>query len=108
MHTIDTTFTRKLDEAVKDQAILLLFGEVTDEQREALISFMDKKFELCHSLALYISDVEKSRHSNMSDFHSICNTLGIDPGKKNVNVNEHGKLFFTDDYHKRPVPLEYF
>jgi len=120
MHTIDTmeqgnfssfidheSTIRKLDPAVKERVILLLFGEVTTAEKRALFDFIDKKYEKCHSLALYITEEEraKTKKKQMSDFHYICNEMGIDPGKKSVHVNEHGNVFFTDDYHNRPVLL---
>ena len=98
----DSAFTRKLDEYVKSRAINLLFGEVTAEQEKALIDYFDMKYAKCHSLALYISADERFRHNDMSDFHSICDKLGIDPGEKIVHVNEKGVLFFAEDYHYIP------
>lgn len=101
----DSAFTRKLDKYVKSQAINLLFGEVTAEQEKLLNDYMDTKYAKCHSLALYITADERFRHNDMSDFHSICNQLGIDPGEKTVLVNEHGSLFFAEDYHYFPKTL---
>ena len=70
----------------KDEAIRLLFGSVTDLQRQALYSYIDKKYIKLHSVVLY---------ANSPEFAYLCGTLGLTPGQKNVTINEYGTLLFA-------------
>lgn len=101
----ESTFTRKLDSTVKDRAIQLLFGEVTNEQRCCIHSFMDELYSLHHCMALYMSHEEKSRKQDMSPFHKLCNKLGLDPGRKEVIINNDGEILFSKDYYSKPELL---
>lgn len=84
---------------IKEKVIQLLFGKtVTDENRKKLHKYMDKRFEECHSLALYISDKERERDVKESSFTVLCENLGIDPGRKEVRVLDTLQVLYSHDY----------
>lgn len=102
----ESTFTKKLDPVIKDNAILLLFGQVTDEQRRCIHSFMDELFANNHCMALYLSDAERSKDQvDFSPFHKLCRDLRLDPGRREVIVNNDCKILYSDDYYSRPELL---
>lgn len=91
---------------IKEKVIQLLFGKtVTDENRKKLHKYMDKRFEECHSLALYISDKERERDVKESSFTSLCENLGIDPGRREVQVTDNMQVLYSDDYAIPAMPV---
>ncbi len=84
---------------VKDRVIQLLFGAVDHEKREKLHKYMDDRFKQCQSLALYITDKDRKKQSDeRSKFALLCESLGIDPGRKEVQVTDHIQILYSDDY----------
>ena len=90
---------------IKEKAIHLLFGSVTDENRKKLYKYMDERFKQCHSLALYISDKERKRDVKESKFTVICENLGIDPGRREVQVTDNMQVLYSDDYAIPAMPV---
>ena len=90
---------KSLTTDVKDQIISLLFGSVSDENRKNLHKYMDDRFEKCHSLALYVTDKDRDREPNeKSKFAILCDSLGLDPGHKQVQVTSNLQVLYSDDY----------
>ena len=84
---------------VKDRVISLLFGYVDDKTRKELHDYMDDCFEKCHSLALYVTDKDRDREPNeKSKFAILCDSLGLDPGNKQVQVTSNLQVLYSDDY----------
>lgn len=84
---------------VKDRAIKLLFGSVSDEARKELHKYMDARFKQCRSLALYVTDKDRVREPNKkSSFALLCDRLGLNPGHKQVQVTSKLQVLYSDDY----------
>lgn len=84
---------------VKDRVISLLFRSVSDEKREKLHEYMDARFKQCHSLALYITDKDRTKKpEEKSSFTIFCEKLGLNPGRKEVQVTDKLQILFSDDY----------
>lgn len=95
---------RSLTTDVKDWVIDLLFGtdekcSVSDEARKELHDYMDVRFKQCHSLALYITDRERGKKpEERSRFAVLCDSLGLDPGHRQVQVTNKLQVLYSDDY----------
>ncbi len=95
---------KSLTKDVKDWVIYLLFGteekcSVSDEARKELHDYMDVRFKQCHSLALYITDKDRNRQlEEKSKFAKLCDSLGLDPGRKEVQITSKLQVLYSDDY----------
>ena len=86
---------------IKDRVIDLLFGkDVNTVQRESLYRYMDEKFEKCCSLSLYITDNDRSlnKPDKISSFALLCKNLGLDCGRREVQITGKLCLLYSDDY----------
>ena len=96
--------SKRLTKAIKDRVIDLLFVtdekcSVSDEARKELHDYMDVRFKQCHSLALYITDKERGKKpEERSKFAVLCDSLGLDPGHKQVQVTSKLQVLYSDDY----------
>lgn len=89
---------------VKDRVISLLFGSVSDGKRKKLHEYMDDRFEQCHSLALFVTDKDRTKKpEEKSSFTIFCEKLGLNPGRKEVQVTDKMQILFSDDY---TVPVQ--
>ena len=94
---VEKNFSLTLD--VKNRVISLLFGHVSDAVREELHEYMDAQFKKCHSLALFVTDKDRKKESDeKSKFALLCDKLGLDPGRKEVQVTDHIQILYSDDY----------
>ena len=95
---------KSLTTDVKDLVIDLLFvtdekDSVSDEARKELHEYMDARFEQCHSLALHVTEKDRAREpEEKSSFTLLCEKLGLDPGRKEVQVTDRLQVLYSDDY----------
>ena len=83
----------------KDRAIALLFRSVSDEKRKELHEYMDARFEQCHSLALFVTDKDRTKKpEEKSSFTLFCEKLGLNPRRKEVQVTDKLQVLYSDDY----------
>ena len=91
--------TLRLKTDTKDRVIHLLFGYVSDETRKELHDYMDARFERCHCLSLYITDDDRKKSDEgKSKFAVLCEKLGLDPGKKEVQVTDKLQVLYSPHY----------
>ena len=82
--------------AVKEEAVKLLVPEADEKTKAKLFDYIEKQFKNLSCCVLY---------SASPKFNSLCLSLGIDIGKKEVKILPNFSLAYTNNYETHPKKL---
>lgn len=99
MATSDVTQWRKINESQLDRGLKMLFEEtLTKEETEAFKELAREMYGRQHCIAWWYSE----REDGESKFTTLCKRLGVNPGRREIIINDNNSLLYTGDYVFRP------
>lgn len=99
---------KALSKNIKNLAINLMFSDesLSQEKREKLEAYIDRQFEICHCVVMHYSDFQRSLKRNLrATFPKLCDSLNLDPQKREIIITEAGSILFSENYRYYPEAL---